>query len=162
MTMGHHYSRHAAALLVVAWMTSGVAQAQSFDVKVGQWLFTMTLSGSPGDLGTLPPAARAQVEAMLNKPMVYPSCLTAKDLRDLNIGQTDEEGDCTVTTRKSTATSADFVRTCKGDRPRTETFHVEALSREEIRANGTTKGQAGDSTIVLVGKWVGPSCKDDR
>lgn len=162
MTIGPASTRHVAALLVVAWMSAGVALAQNIDIKVGQWLFTMTLSGSPGDLSKLPPAARAQVEAMLNRPMVYPSCLTAKDLRDLNIGQTDEEGDCTVTTRKSTATSADFVRTCKGDRPRTETFHVEALSREEIRANGTTKGQTGDSTITLVGKWVGPSCKDDR
>ncbi len=160
--MGPHHSRHTAALLVVAWIASSVAQAQTIDIKVGQWLFTMTLSGSPGDLSKLPPAARAQVEAMLNKPMVYPSCLTAKDLRDLNIGQTDEEGDCSVTTRKSTATSADFVRTCTGDRPRTETFHVEASSREEIRANGTTKGAAGDSTMTLVGKWVGPSCKDDR
>jgi hypothetical protein len=162
MTMGHRYSRRAAALLAAAWLTSGLAEAQNLDVKVGQWLFTMTINGSPGDLSTLPPAARAQVEAMLGKPMVYPSCLTAKDLRDLNIGQTDEEGDCTVTTRKSTATGADFVRTCTGDRPRTETFHVEASSREEIRANGTTKGQAGNSGITLVGKWVGPSCKDDR
>lgn len=151
----------AVALLAIA----GPASAQSFDLKLGQWDFTM--SGMPvtaGDLSKMPPAARAQIEARMKQPMSYESCVTAKDLKDLNLGKQDDDDDdaCKVTSRKMTATTADVVRACTGDRPRTETVHFEAPTRESIRGTIKVESTGGPASVTLAGKWLGATCKEDN
>ena len=77
---------------------ASLAYAQTLDLRTGQWEFTMLMSGSMGDLSSLPPEVRAQVEARLKEPQKYQSCLTEEDLQNLDLGEDDDDS-CKVTSR---------------------------------------------------------------
>lgn len=144
---------------------AGSASAQSFELKPGQWEFTM--SGMPvtgADLSKLPPNVRAQIEARMKQPSIYKSCVTPKDLKDLNLGKQDDDDDdaCKVTSKTMTATTADVVRTCTGDRPRTESVHFEAPTRESLRGTIKVASAGGPASVTLSGKWIGAVCKEDN
>jgi hypothetical protein len=159
-----HTRRLLASLALGFAIAAASAYAQSFDLRVGQWDFTMSgITGSLGDLSKLPPQARAQVEAQMRKGMNYKSCLTAQDLKDLNIGKPDEDDDeaCTVTSRKVTVKTADITRQCTGERKRTETMHFEAASRESLKATINTVSAVGPATVTVTGKWIGATCTED-
>jgi hypothetical protein len=73
------------AALVATMVTTAVAlSAQSFDLKLGQWEYSITMKMSAETLAN-PPAARAQFE----RPQTNRSCLSAQDLQDLNLGRTE-------------------------------------------------------------------------
>jgi len=141
----------------------GNAYAQSFELRSGQWDFTMSgLAAMLGDTGKLPPEVRAQIEARANQPTNYQSCLTAQDLKDLNIGKQDDEDEvCRITSKRITATTADITRECTGENKRSETMHYEALSKESLRATIKTVSARGPATLTITGKWIGATCKED-
>lgn len=138
------------AALAATMVTAAAAlSAQSFDLKLGQWEYSITMKMPAEMLANLPPAARAQFE----RPQTNRSCLSAQDLQDLNLGRT--ERDCKAVSKKITGNAADIVMKCDGG---TQTLHYEALSPESMR--GTLKMQGGDgpSEMTITGKWVGTSC----
>jgi hypothetical protein len=139
------------------------AQAPAFDVRVGEW--EMTVGGMMGaipGLESLPPDQRAKIEAEMRKPHTDTNCITADDLKDLNLGKMDDDDDCKVVSKNVTRTTADFTRQCTGDTKRTDVAHIEALSRESIRMSVKSTGAPGTMTINLTGKWLGPTCKKDQ
>ena len=132
--------------------TTAVLSAQAFDLKLGQWEYAITMKMPPEVLAKLPAAARAQ----MSQPQTNRSCLTAADLKDLNLAKSDDD-DCKVTSKKITGNVADITMTCDDH---AQTVHYEALSRESLR--GTIKmtggGRSGD--IAIAGKWVAAACKE--
>lgn len=135
--------------------------AQGFNLRQGTWEFNMVMEGAMSMEG-IPPAMRAQIEAEMRKPKVYQSCVTAEDVKNLELGKADDDDDedCKVVTSKMTATTGDIVRQCTGDRPRTETSHFEATTPQTLRASISSKAASGTSTIALTGKWVSAQCKE--
>ncbi len=147
---------------VAVVLVAGYAYAQSFNLRTGQWDFTMTgMASVLGDLSQLPPEARAQLEAAAKQPQNYKSCVTAQDLNDLSLGQVDDDEDCKVTAKKISGTTADVTRECTGDDKHTETIHYEAVSPESLRATINSVSARGKGTITITGKWVGATCKEE-
>jgi hypothetical protein len=135
--------------------------AQEFGIRTGSWSMTMTMKGDMPMEG-VPPEARAAIEAELRKPNTFTSCVTQEQLKDLNLGKTEdqEDEDCEVVSKTMTATAADITRRCSGDDPRTETAHFEAPTPTTLKAVITRKAAAGESTMNLTGKWVSARCAD--
>ena len=144
-------SRLLVPALVLATMTA-MLSAQAFDLRLGQWEYTINMKMPPEVLAKLPPAARAQFQ----QPQTNKSCLTAEDLKELNLGKGDDD-DCKVTSKKITGNVADVVTKCEDH---TQTMHYEALSRESVRGTIKTTGGNGPSEIALTGKWVAAACKE--
>ena len=143
-----------AAASVAALATGAVLLAQGFSLRTGSWSFTMTMQGM--SLQGLPP----DVQAELKKPQTFTSCVTAEDLKDLNIGRppdSDDE-DCKTISSKVTATVADLTRQCSGDNAGTETLHFDAATPQTLKGTIVKKTAAGTTTIALNGKWVGAKC----
>lgn len=156
--------RRAMVMVGLLAMAGAAALAQGFDIRPGEWEYTVSMMGAMPDIPTsVPPAAREQMLTHLKKPMTTRDCVTAKDVLDFKLGQLDkDDSKCALSNRKSTATTADFTRTCTGDDARTEVFHIEALTRESMRMTATRTAATGPGTVVMTAKWVGASCKDDR
>ena len=149
-------------LLLAALVATATAlvSAQAFDLRLGQWEYTVGGMKLPPELlAQLPPAARAQAEQAMKQAGNNRSCLTAQDLRDMSLGKNDDE-DCKMTSKKITGNVADIVITCTGDEPRTQTIHWEALSRESVRGTIKVKGGNGPSEMTISGKWVAAACKE--
>ena len=136
--------------LVVAAVTA-VLSAQAFDLRLGQWEYAITMKMPPEMLAKLPPAARAQMQ----QPQTNRSCLTAEDLKELNLGKNDDD-DCKVTSKKITGSAADVAVKCESG---TRTIHYEALSRESVRGTIKSTGGDGPSEVAITGKWVAAACK---
>jgi len=146
-------------LVVLAVAATVVLSAQAFDLRLGQWEYAVTSMKLPPELlAQLPPQARAQAEQAMKQGGGGKSCLTAQDLKDLNLGKSDDE-DCKVTSKKITGNVADVTMTCTGDRPHTETVHYEALSPESVRGTIKNTGGDGPSEMTVTGKWVAAACK---
>jgi hypothetical protein len=137
--------------VLVLTAAGALVSAQSFDLRLGQWEYTINLKMPPELLAQIPPAARAQFE----KPQTNRSCLSAEDLRDLNLGRT--ESDCQVTSKRITGNVADIVMKCDG---RTQTLRYEALSRESMRGTIRTSGGDGPSEMTIAGKWIAAACRE--
>lgn len=136
--------------------------AQGFGMRLGRWQYDVTMSGGM-DLSKLPPAARAQAEAAMKQTHTVTSCVTAADLKTMNVGGGDDDDeDCKVTSQKVTATTADMVRVCTGDTPRTETMHAELSTKEAIRMTISSTGGERPGQILMLGKWIGAECKGDE
>lgn len=138
-----------------------LAFAQGFEMRLGRWQYTVTMSGGM-DLSKLPPAARAQAEAAMRQQHTITSCVTADDLEKMQIGGDDEDDDCKVTSQKITATTADVVRVCTGDDPRTDSLHAELSTKESIRMTINSTGGDRPGQVLMVGKWIGAECKADE
>jgi Protein of unknown function (DUF3617) len=141
------------AVVLAATMT--VLSAQGFDLKLGQWEYTVNIKMPPEMLAKLPAAARAQMQ----QPQTNRSCLTAQDLKDLNLAKNDDDN-CTVTSKKITGNVADVTTTCAGDEPHTQTMHYEALSRESMRGTIKMTGANRPSEMTITGKWIATACKE--
>jgi hypothetical protein len=145
-----------AAASVAALATGAGLLAQGFSLRTGSWSFTMTMQGT--SLRALPP----DVQAELKKPQTFTSCVTAEDLKNLNVGRppdSDDE-DCKTMSSKVTATVADLTRECSGDNAGTETQHFEAATPQTLTGTIVKKTAAGTTTIAMNGKWVGPKCAE--
>ena len=128
-----------------------ILSAQAFDLKLGQWEYAITMKMPPEALAKLPPATRA----MMQQPQTNRSCLTAEDLKELNLGKNDDD-ECTVTSKKITGNAADVVVKCDNG---TRTIHYEALSRESVRGTLKATGGDGPSEMTITGKWIAAACK---
>ena len=146
-------SRLLVPVMVVA--VAAALSAQSFDLRLGQWEYTITFKMTPEMLAQIPAAARAEFQ----RPQTNRTCLTAEDMKDLNLAKNDDD-DCKVTSKKITGNVADITTTCTGDEPRTQTMHYEALSRESMRGTINMKGGNGPSEMTITGKWVAAACKE--
>ncbi|MGE0404993.1 MAG: DUF3617 domain-containing protein [Candidatus Korobacteraceae bacterium] len=147
------------ALAVV--LSAGTLVAQGLNVRTGAWEITMTMGGVMSMEG-VPPEARAQIEAELRKPQVVKNCVTPEDVKQLNLGKTEdgEDENCKVLSSKITPTSADITRQCSGDQAYTETAHFEAPTPQTMTANISRKSAEGATTIKMTGKWVAAACSE--
>jgi hypothetical protein len=155
--------RHVCFICALIAGSEYAVRAQSFDLRTGQWDFTLSgLGGALGDISQLPPQARAELEALAKQTQNYKGCVTAQDLKDLRLGKVDDDDDemCKVTSRRISGTVADMTRECTGENKRTETLHYEALSHESLRATIKSVSERGPTTITISGKWIGATCKD--
>ena len=144
----------------VATVLTAVLSAQSFDLRLGQWEYTISgMKMAPEALAKMPPSARAAMEQMMKQPQTNRSCLTAEDLKELNLAKSDDD-DCKVTAKKITGSVADITTTGTGDNPHTQTMHFEALSRESVRGTMKVTGGNMPSEMTITGKWVAAACKE--
>ena len=151
------------AVVVAGALLGGAAAlpAQALSVKTGQWNWTVTMTGMPQPPPSVPPDVAAKIREEAKKPHTVLACISAEDLRNLKLGQVDDDDDCKVTSRKNTATTADFVRTCAGDDPRTETARIEATSPESMLVTVRRTAGTGPTEIKMIGKWVGATCEEE-
>ena len=148
-------------VLLSSLSAAAVLKAQGPNLRTGTWEYTMTVDGAiPMD--GIPENMRASMEAEFRKPQVFKSCLTAEDVKNLRLGKTDDadEDDCKVTSSRLTATGGDVTRECTGDRPRTETTHLEAAAPQTLHAVITSKSAKGTTTTTLNGRWLAAQCRD--
>ena len=148
------------AVLAVG-LSAGTVLAQGFNMRTGAWEITMTMGGAMPMEG-IPPEMRAQIEAQLRKPQVVTSCVTAEDVKQLNLGKTNDsdDEDCELLSSKIGPTAADITRQCTGDQVYTETARFEAPTPQTIKANISRKSAEGITTIAMTGRWVAAQCKD--
>ena len=88
--------------------------------------------------------------------------MTADDVKQLNLGKTEDgnDEDCKVLTSKITPTAADITRQCRVDQTYTETARFEARTPQTMTANISRKSAEGTTTIKMTGKWVAARCSD--
>ena len=140
-------------LVLAPVVVAVIASAQGgFDVKLGEWEYTINMKATPEMLARLPPEARA----VMAKPQTSRSCLTAQELKDLNLGASHDE-DCKLVSKKIANGIADVVVKCDDH---TQTMHYEAVSRESVRGTIKMSGGDGPSEVSLTGKWIGTACKE--
>jgi len=155
----------AVILLAATAIVGALAQAPTFDLRTGNWEMTVAGFEMPAAaLEKLPAAARAQFQAEMSKPHTSSSCISAADLKDLNIGKTGDNDDdtCKVTSRSVTRTTADFTRQCTGDEKRTDVMHVEAPTPTTFHANIKSTTADGTMTMTMTGKWLSATCKEEK
>jgi hypothetical protein len=152
--------RDTCIVAVLAFTVGYAVHAQSFDLKTGQWEFTIT--GLSLDTSQLSPQMRAALEAGAKKPSSYKGCVTAENLRDLSLGKMDDGDEtCKVTSKKISGSTADLTRECTGDDKSTQTIHYEAISRESLRGTMKSVSDLGPVAVTISGKWIGPTCKEE-
>jgi hypothetical protein len=152
--------RHTCIVAALAFTVGYAVHAQSFDLKTGQWEFTIT--GLSLDTSQLSPQMRAALEAGAKKPSSYKGCVTAENLRDLSLGKMDDGDEtCKVTSKKISGSTADLTRECTGDDKSTQTIHYEAISRESLGGTMKSVSDLGPVAVTISGKWIGPTCKEN-
>jgi hypothetical protein len=142
-------------------------------MKPGLWEVTqtMTTSGAPLYVEAMPPAQRAiYAEAWkkeVGKPQtdVQEECLTAAEIRDAEVFQSDaEEGkQCKQTVTKQSSTAWVASSECK-DSKTTNLIQLDYAAPSPDKFTGTVKSTTtspNGKTIIeikLAGKWIGASC----
>ncbi|MFN8062949.1 MAG: DUF3617 family protein [Vicinamibacterales bacterium] len=159
--MSSSTSQTIARLTLVCALAGASLLAQGLTLSTGTWKYTMTVDGAI-PLDGVPENMRATIEAQFKQPRTFTGCLTAEDLKSVNLGRTDDSADedCTVLSSKMGPTGGDITRQCTGERARTETVHVEALSPQAMRAVITSKTPTGTMTTTMTGTWVAAQCND--
>ena len=134
--------------------------AQGFNARTGTWEFTIVMKGNM-PMDGVPPEMAASILAELSKPQKSTSCLTAEDLKNLNLGKTgaNDNEDCKVLSAKITSTVADITRQCT-DPAFTETAHFEAPNPQTVTGTISQKRAEGTMTITMNGKWVAAACME--
>lgn len=140
-------------------LSVGGLLAQGFGPRLGAWQYTITMKGDMPMQG-LPPDVAKQLAAQLAMPQTTTGCMTAEDLKDLNLGRMEDDDDCKVLSSKITPTVADFVRQCTGDETYTDTAHFEAPTPQTMNGTISRKSSQGTMTITMAGKWVAAVCKE--
>jgi hypothetical protein len=135
--------------------------AQGFNLKTGSWEFTMRVEGTVPMAG-VPPEMRARMEVEVKKPRTFTSCVTAEDVKTLNLGKMDDsdDEDCKIVKSAITPTVADITRECGGDEPHTEIAHFEAATPQTLRATVTSTRGLDTMKTSIAGKWIAANCKD--
>ena len=146
---------------VVVVLSVGSLLAQGFGARTGAWQFTVTMRGDMPMQG-VPPEVAKQLAAQLATPQTTNSCVTAEDMKNLNLGKMEDgdDEDCKLVSSKVTATTADFVRQCTGDESYTDTAHFEAPTPQTLTGNISRKSPQGTMTINMAGKWLAAACKE--
>lgn len=167
-----HVSRSFSTALLLSGATAVVlAQAPLLDVKPGLWEVTMTSStetagAPPADTSKMTPAQKAQMQAA-TRAMAQPrtdtqkKCVT-KEAAAKGLIEVEPEEGCKDTVTANTKTAFDMKRVCTGDRTENSTTHMEASSREAMRATVATSVTEDGSTqkmnVSLAAKWLSADC----
>lgn len=150
------------------------------DAKPGQWEVTVTMQMpamaqqarqmpqlTPEQMAKIPPAQRAQIEAMMSgKPMtnVSKSCVEKQDMTHLPTGMNQQN--CTNTIVSSTSSKLVMTQVCDRNGVKSNaTVTVEAVNSETMKFNVVAEGMAADGkggTANMQGtsKWIGPVCTE--
>lgn len=157
----------------ILMLSSLSLHAEPLDVKLGLWKTTSTtdISGMPVPdevLRNLPPDRRARFESAMkarraNGPKSHTenTCITKKDL-DRPFNKNDDDKNCKYTIVSATHTHAEYKIECTGPEAHNGVMHIEALSRESIKA--TIKMNTGNGTVTneTTSKWVAADCGNVR
>ena len=163
-------------------------EIKPFDAKPGLWENTMTMeiSGMPAmpqltpeQLAQMPPAARQQMESMMNGRAGAPRTITSKSCttkEEINKGLAFSDKNQANCTRKIVSSSSSKVEMhveCAPDKTNMTVvtdITVERLDAEHVRVAGTSKStgtSAGngaartmDSKFTVNGKWLSSDCGD--
>ncbi|HMD35058.1 MAG TPA: DUF3617 domain-containing protein [Vicinamibacterales bacterium] len=164
----------AAALCLTAVIA---AQAPLMDVKLGLWDITTktNLGGamspmpkvSDEDLAKIPPAQRAQIEAMMKTaagaPMTIKQCLTKEKYEKNLFAPQRPNQNCTQTITKNTKTVLEANVVCTSPAS-SGTVHIDAASptayQGTVKSKSTERGRQMEITIEMSGKWLGADCGD--
>lgn len=135
--------------------------AQGFNVRTGTWEFTFSMQMS-GPMPGISPELQKQLQAQMAKPQTSRSCISAEDLKSLNLGKMDDDdSECKTTSVKISPTVGDIVRQCTGDEARTETGHFSAPTPTTLVASINSKNVAGGTSVITMnGKWISADCKE--
>jgi len=178
--------RHFVLLLPCVWLTVAAADLKPFDAKLGLWESTANIEMdgmpqnlqmpklTPEQLAQMPPAQRAQFEAMaknggsLTGPHTSRSCATRESLsRGLGMGE-GKEANCSRQIVSSSPAKAEIHIECT-PKGATEAKSVgdmimERVDTEHIRGNMTMRTTAGAKTvnmkITFTSKWISSGCGD--
>ncbi len=148
------------------------AQATQLDVKPGQWEMTTVihmdggLNIPPEALARMPPAAQAQMKAMLNsmaQPQISKSCITEEELkRGFNLNH-KMDAKCHQTTVNLSSSAMEIGETCAyGDGSATMHGKFEAVDRATLHGSvevdrASTKGPK-HMVVQFDGRWLGAAC----
>jgi hypothetical protein len=170
--------RIAGAAAIALCLTAVIAaQAPMMDVKFGLWEITTktNLGGampqmpkmSDADLAKLPPAQRAQIEAMMKTaagaPTTIKQCLTKEKYEKNSFAQQRPNQNCTQTITKNTRTVLEANVVCTSPAS-SGTVHMEAASptsyQGTVKSKSTERGREIEITIDMSGKWLAADCGD--
>jgi hypothetical protein len=166
-------------------------EIRPFDAKPGLWESTMTMEISgmpampampqltPDQLAKLPPAARQQMESMMNGRGGAPRTITSKSCttrEEINKGMAFSDRNQANCTRKIVSSSSSKVELhveCAPDKTNMTVVSdvtVERLDAEHVKVTGTSKSTgtgAGngaartmDTKFTVASKWLSSDCGD--
>jgi len=163
--------------IVIFSAASALAAPVAIDAKTGLWEVnsTTTHSGMPSmpsipaaDLAKLPPAQRAQIEAMLQLHSGAPQsstrriCVTEEELKGFI--PKDMEEDCTSTILKSTPREQEIKIVCNGKGQGTGLVKVSIPTRtsmiSEMQMDVTAEGLQMSMNTKSQGRWIADDCGD--
>jgi hypothetical protein len=167
------------ALILFAAPAVRAADFVPLDAKPGQWEATVTIQMSgmpqarqmpqltPEQMAKIPPAQRAQLEAMMaGKPMtnVSKSCVEKQDMTHLPTGM--DQQNCTNTIVSSTSSKLVLKQVCDRNGLKTNaTVTVEAVNSENMKFSIVADavgadGKGGPANIQGTSRWLGPVCTE--
>jgi hypothetical protein len=163
-------------------------EIRPFDAKPGLWESTMTMEISgmpampqltPDQLAKMPPAARQQMESMMNGRGGAPRTITSKSCttrEEINKGMAFSDRNQANCTRKIVSSSSSKVELhveCAPDKTNMTVVSdvtVERLDAEHVKVTGTSKSTgtgAGngaartmDTKFTVASKWLSSDCGD--
>lgn len=164
--------------LALAMTLSAVAadDARPLNVKTGLWNVTLTTktSGAPPvpaeQVEKLPPEQRARLEQMWKDRQAKGAqtkssshCITDEQLKDRD-AFIEDEGSCSRTVITSTGKELNVRVQCISEEgTRTSTYHIQALSAENIKGEVHIEASGGGKTMEIshdfTAKWSGPVCE---
>lgn len=162
------------AVLFLSFAVAAFAQTPALDVKMGLWEITSVtdMGGQMPAIDTskMPPAQRAQMEAMLKGMMgqhtnVTKTCMTREKFDQSNFMMSDQPGmTCKQTITTNTRSTLDASVLCTGERSMTGQMHMDALSPTAMKAAmkmaTTDQGRTMNIDMTMTGKWLAADCGD--
>ena len=155
---------------VILMQSTLSVHAESLDVKLGLWetTYTTDISGMPipsDALKNMPPEQRARLESAMKarqaqgpKSKTIKSCMTKEDLNRPFDKRNDEDKNCTNTIVSATRTHAEYKIECTGPGAHSGVMHIEALSRERVKASIKMNSGNGAMTNEMTSKWIAADC----
>lgn len=149
------------------------AQTPVLDVRLGLWEVT-TVSQMGGDmpamdLGQMPPAQRAQIEAAMKAAMAQHTdtsqeCITKEDLDSASfmMQEDDDSMKCKQAFTANTKTRLESNVTCTGERSATGHLRLDAATPTTMKAamdmTSTEGGKTMKMSVNMTGKWLKADC----
>lgn len=172
-------------LLLCPLATVWAQDIKPFDAKTGLWESSMTqeITGMPAmpampaipeeALAKMPPAQRAQMEAMMKgrgsagspRTMTNKYCITRESLNRSMYASTEKS--CTTKLVSSTSTTQQIHVECSpGGNKMTGDLTIERVDAEHVKGTMVMKGMGGDSgrsmdaKMTMNNKWLSNDCGD--
>jgi hypothetical protein len=150
-------------------------KVQPFDVKVGLWEVTHTITSSgmppipPEMLARLTPEQRAKMEERMKahasespRTKTVRSCLT-KERLEKDLAFADDDPACKHTIVSSTSSHLEVHLECDREGMKSDgTFKLDAVSRESVKGSVHTVTSGGDNSMTIdstfTAKYLGSDC----